>query len=1603
MGGGPDKSEVPSRVEPSGASEDAPDDRPMTDSVSQDTSEVLAVTELDGASSQSPRPDKGDAVGIESHENTKVDDSDDNKATVTGERRDSANAVATEVEVVKTDNQDALHDPEKMIRQHETCPITNDQLVAEVKGIYDALATVEKECIEADDGQMPWTDGPLHIPDYLLTIPEAKLILLQKGNMNPAETVRLWYVKAQKDATKGDKKPWTLESAKDLPVSEKTAPHVGDPEDYLHGFQVALELRAKKLGWPEYNKLAAVNVAEIGEEAHKKVIAGKHYLDIGYDLVDQLLRDLETAKSRTKEPALGLWALWRCIHAGRHRLWNMVQRFYLCDLLLCLHFRSSLLPSCSTQQTALKETSPEGVGAAPEEEASEKVAPEAIAAQEAEVTSKVTEEISKQIALTEADIASEKAVVASKEVAPEMTHEEVDTEKNFVKIIPEEAETALENVDPEKKCLKGSDADVNAAPEKAATIQQPSDHDANLSAQEPQPSPVKAEADVDTALEADATQQNSAQDASPSTPKPQTCAEEADFAPENVGKDTGDTAVDAVALDEKTKSESEKTPATELPIYVDKRPLSDQSRYKKVGMEYWVLISGRWIRSLRIEQYAALIALHRTNLHEHYDFLLASQHPSASPALRGLAAKYNMPARMWKHGIHSFLEVLRTRLPESQDIMEQFIILAYGIISLMSETVPSFRLTWVECKGDLARYGMAVEERDMNVRECWRNTAREEYTQARNDDPTVGRLYHHLAILVQPRFSSPDASFDADVSRFLYYIKSLVVKTPFYAARESLLTVINPIFGRNKEAAEKPASIPQTDQDHFLTAVAHLILASLEPETLKANGYEESRNNHLQTVYTALEKIKVGGPAKTSRICPSAQLGLLLCLLLLGIPLADNRWSPMMAKFAPDLVTDEDRSDSDAMANARDIHDATIELINTMVPYLLEDADTRGLGVWRFILVILMFMRSLKTRPALREWFGPAFHAEALTPYFNLILRQDESQSAFALESASQSELITDFSPLNERERLGKYAFSTKDNIETYLRETEEQRKAERARSTATMGVITAEEATAQDATATPEAGTVTTDDNSVITGIATVTTEGSQTAAEESMATTEETTASDTTHKKDGGTKAPGSRRMYANFLREHDLVTGLFFANEAESRPCDKSLQKPTKDAVQTAEVPAVEQAQETTLTDAKTDSEAKDGVLTDSASGNEAEYHILTKSVADEAQEEQQAKREAVEAPSAEVEMKESENKNARKQDSDTQTKEKDAEKTQLEDEQKAGEAEEARLAQEVGEEEVRRQEGLRRDPPLFPKGWLKQSKYSFDEIQAFDYVESLEMWNDRQVQILRLATQLSGDFFDLKTDEERRPWFSVPGASSVPKLGPSKMMPEIIERDSGFRVVFVDPSFHAVELKEEEGRLARTEEMRKEKERQNEEKNAEAAPGAATVVDEKTEGNAEEEAHDFRCPCGVDVVDRSLELRRLLSNGGNRLARFENLGSCTDPTGALSIIAEKGDEDDATLAFDLELRKTTRTVKTITAVEELSSTDDAEPTESEAWTTLPVQGVNDLQHTKGSDAGPDAEADADEDGWSHVSFNCLVDDEPDPTVQSDSVETKSMVSR
>ncbi|KAH7021737.1 hypothetical protein B0J12DRAFT_773728 [Macrophomina phaseolina] len=147
------------------------------------------------------------------------------------------------------------------------------------------------------------------------------------------------------------------------------------------------------------------------------------------------------------------------------------------------------------------------------------------------------------------------------------------------------------------------------------------------------------------------------------------------------------------------------------------------------------------------EYWQTLIALHNTLLHEHHDFFLASQHPLASPAVRRLAAKYSMPERMWKHGIHSFLERLRDHLPDSLEYMITFIYYAYRMMALLFETVPAFEDVWIECLGDLARYRMAIEDED---RGTWAEVSRRWYSKAADKSPMVGRIYHYLATLARP-------------------------------------------------------------------------------------------------------------------------------------------------------------------------------------------------------------------------------------------------------------------------------------------------------------------------------------------------------------------------------------------------------------------------------------------------------------------------------------------------------------------------------------------------------------------------------------------------------------------------------------------------------------------------------------------------------------------------------------------------------------------------------------------------------------------------------------------------------------------------------------
>ena len=68
--------------------------------------------------------------------------------------------------------------------------------------------------------------------------------------------------------------------------------------------------------------------------------------------------------------------------------------------------------------------------------------------------------------------------------------------------------------------------------------------------------------------------------------------------------------------------------------------------------------------------------------------------------------------------------------------------------------------------------------------------------------PTTGRLYHHLAILARPNY----------LQQLFNYSKSLSVPQPFLAARESIMTLFEPVL--------------ESEQTYYRSSPAETCLAS---------------------------------------------------------------------------------------------------------------------------------------------------------------------------------------------------------------------------------------------------------------------------------------------------------------------------------------------------------------------------------------------------------------------------------------------------------------------------------------------------------------------------------------------------------------------------------------------------------------------------------------------------------------------------------------------------------------------------------------------------------------------------------------------------------
>lgn len=232
----------------------------------------------------------------------------------------------------------------------------------------------------------------------------------------------------------------------------------------------------------------------------------------------------------------------------------------------------------------------------------------------------------------------------------------------------------------------------------------------------------------------------------------------------------------------------------EAPTYTENQ-LFDEVReaYENLSKVEWQCIHTREYAKSQVElsqpQWHVLISKHQELLDEHHDFLLLSQHPSASYTLKSLASTYKMPARMWCHGVYSFLELLRGKLPGSEEHILPFIDVSYRMIALLLESVPVFKGTWIECLGDLALYRKLYGPEEDSKH--WAEVSRDWYNQAADQNPGDGRIQRHLAVLSRP-----------DILQGLFHCtKALICVCPFPNALSGMTELVTPLM--NMPAQER--------------------------------------------------------------------------------------------------------------------------------------------------------------------------------------------------------------------------------------------------------------------------------------------------------------------------------------------------------------------------------------------------------------------------------------------------------------------------------------------------------------------------------------------------------------------------------------------------------------------------------------------------------------------------------------------------------------------------------------------------------------------------------------------------------------------------------
>lgn len=110
------------------------------------------------------------------------------------------------------------------------------------------------------------------------------------------------------------------------------------------------------------------------------------------------------------------------------------------------------------------------------------------------------------------------------------------------------------------------------------------------------------------------------------------------------------------------------------------------------------------------------------------------------------------------------------------------------MITLLYETVTTFKNTWIKCLKNLTRYCMIIKNNDIQDQEVWNKVARFWYSKTADKSLNVRWLYHYLVILARS-FSLQQLSL---------YIKFLTCVTSFESVRDSIMILFTLILnGKN--------------------------------------------------------------------------------------------------------------------------------------------------------------------------------------------------------------------------------------------------------------------------------------------------------------------------------------------------------------------------------------------------------------------------------------------------------------------------------------------------------------------------------------------------------------------------------------------------------------------------------------------------------------------------------------------------------------------------------------------------------------------------------------------------------------------------------------